>query len=402
MARKFLFLQGVASPFFDQLADALLAASHDIYKINFCGGDSFYWTKKPAWNFTGKIASLAEFIETKFLQFQFTDIILFGDMRPVHVDAITIAKKYQAKIWVFEEGYVRPNWLTLETNGVNGNSLFPKNPDYYLEQAKQIPVYQEGLNTDYSPYIRLLHDIKYNLARYLWFYRFRHYKLHRPQSPLREYLGWAKRFPWQKTVGEHYATKVYQTLLKNNTAFFLCPLQLHYDAQIKHHSPFNNIQEAIDMILISFARYAGKDQVMVFKNHPLDIGLINYRAFIWKLEQKLNLTGRVIFIDGGHLPSLLELCKGTVTINSSVGVSALFHNSPVITLGKAIYNIEGLTFQGCLDDFWIQAKPPDRVLFESFKNTVIHYTQINGNFYTQKGIKMAVAQSVQRILGSDS
>lgn len=402
MDRKFLFLQGVASPFFDQLADALIQANHDVYKINFCGGDSFYWRNKAAWNFTDRIENLARFIEIKFQQFQFTDIILFGDMRPVHIDAIALAKQYQAKIWVFEEGYIRPNWLTLETNGVNGNSFFPKNPDYYLEQARQIPSYLDGLDTGYSPYIRLLHDINYNFARYSQYFRFRHYKLHRPQSPLVEYLGWAKQFYLQKTVGEYYANKVYHKLLKNNTAFFLFPLQLHYDAQIIHHSPFNNIQEAITMVLESFAQHAGQEEVIVFKNHPLDIGLINYRAFIKTLQKELKLEDRVIFIDGGHLPSLLSRCKGTITINSTVGVSALLHNSPVITLGNAIYNMQGLTFQGSLDEFWTQAKPPNKTLFRSFRNTVIHHTQINGNFYTPKGIAMAVKQSVQRILGSES
>jgi capsular polysaccharide export protein len=401
MARKFLFLQGVASPFFDQLADALIVAQQQVYKIHFCGGDHFYWTQKPAWDFADKITDLAAFIENKFLQFAFTDIILFGDMRPVHISAIALAKKYQAKIWVFEEGYLRPNWLTLEENGVNGNSLFPENPDYYQAQAKQIPTYQKGLDTGFSQYTRLLHDIQYNFFRYLLHTRFPHYQLHRPQSVLREYYGWLTRFPIQKTLGEYYAKKSYQQLLKNNTAFFLFPLQLHYDAQIIHHSPFNTIQEAITRVLESFALHAEKQDVLVFKNHPLDIGLINYRVFIRQLQKKLNLKDRVIYIDGGHLPSLLHHCKGTITINSTVGISALLHNSPVITLGKAIYNIQGLTFQGDLDEFWTQARPPDRKLFCSFRNTVIHYTQINGNFYTQQGIEMAVTHALARILASD-
>jgi capsular polysaccharide export protein len=396
--RHFLFLQGVASPFFDQLADALIAAQQQVDKIHFCGGDNFYWKHKKAWHFNAPIHQLDAFIAEKFCQEQFTDIILFGDMRPIHRPAIAIAKKYQAKIWVFEEGYLRPHWLTLEENGVNGNSSLSKIPDDYLLQSQQIPIYQNGLDTDYSILIRLWRDILYNFARYLFSYRYPHYQLHRPQSALREYWGWITRFPIQKIVGDYFATKIHKQLLKNNSSFFLFPLQLHYDAQIIYHSPFKTIEDAISLVLESFAQYADKKDVLVIKNHPLDIGIINYRKLIQQKQKQLKLENRVFFINGGNLELFLKDCKGTVTINSTVGISALQNNSPVISLGKAIYNIAGLTFQGSLDNFWTQAQSPDKKLFENFRNTVIHQTQINGNFYTEKGIAMAVENSLQRIL----
>lgn len=396
--RHFLFLQGVASPFFDRLADALIAAQQQVDKIHFCGGDNFYWKHKKAWHFNAPIHQLEAFIAEKFCQAQFTDIILFGDMRPIHRPAIAIAKKYQAKIWVFEEGYLRPNWLTLEENGVNGNSSLSKNPDDYLLQSQQIPIYQNGLDTDYSILIRLWRDIQYNFARYLSYYRYSYYQLHRPQSVLREYWGWITRFPIQKTFGDYFANQIHKQLLKNNSSFFLFPLQLHYDAQIIYHSPFEKIEDTISTVLESFTQYADKKDVMVIKNHPLDIGIINYRKIIQQKQKQLKLENRVFFINGGNLELFLKDCKGTVTINSTVGISALQNNSPVISLGKAIYNIAGLTFQGSLNDFWTQAQSPDKTLFENFRNTVIHQTQINGNFYTEKGIAMAVENSLQRIL----
>jgi capsular polysaccharide export protein len=395
-----MFLQGVASPFFDQLANALFAENSAVYKINFCGGDCFYWRKKPVWNFTDTLHNLPEFIEEKFSQFQFTDIVLFGDMRPVHIPAIAIAKKYHAKIWVFEEGYIRPHWLTLEMNGVNANSSLPRNPDYYLTQAKQIPNYQEGLDTDYSLMTRFYHDVQYNVARYAQQQQFSHYQLHRPQSVLDEYLGWIKRLPIQKTIGERHANQVFQNLIRGERAFFLFPLQLHFDAQIVHHSPFSNIEQAISIILRSFSLYADKEACIVLKNHPLDIGTINYLALIEELKKKLNLNNRVIFIDGGDLVQLVKRCTATITINSTVGITALSYNCPVMCLGKSIYHLKGLTFQGGLDDFWNQYEPPDSLLFNSFKKIVVQQTQINGNFYTQTGIKMAVFHSVKRILSS--
>ena len=50
----------------------------------------------------------------------------------------------------------------------------------------------------------------------------------------------------------------------------------------------------------------------------------------------------------------LDHARGCVTINSSVGLAALIHGAPTITLGEAAYNLRGLTFQGKLNAFWKQ------------------------------------------------
>ncbi len=89
-------------------------------------------------------------------------------------------------------------------------------------------------------------------------------------------------------------------------------------------------------------------------------------------------------------------------MNSTVGTSALNANCPVIALGEAIYNIDGLTFQGSLDDFWANASPPDKALFAAFRQCYIKQTQINGSFYNQKGIAMAVSASVKKLLKANS
>ena len=46
--RTFLFLQGVCSPFFARLADALEKCGHRVLKINFNVGDDLYWPGRPA------------------------------------------------------------------------------------------------------------------------------------------------------------------------------------------------------------------------------------------------------------------------------------------------------------------------------------------------------------------
>jgi len=83
-----------------------------------------------------------------------------------------------------------------------------------------------------------------------------------------------------------------------------------------------------------------------------------------------------------HIPSCLKNAIGTITINSTVGISSLYHHTPTITLGNSIYDIEGLTCKGMtLDRFWKEYTPPDKMLFEKFRLYLIAKTQLNGSFY---------------------
>jgi capsular polysaccharide export protein len=86
-----------------------------------------------------------------------------------------------------------------------------------------------------------------------------------------------------------------------------------------------------------------------------------------------------------------------VTVNSTVGTEALARALPVITLGKAIYDIPGLTFQGELDDFWRGATPPDLSLFDAFRRVLIDRCLIPGSFFNESGLRLAVEAAVDRL-----
>jgi len=52
--RGFLFLQGLASWFFDRLGRALLARGHRVHRVNFNGGDRAFWHLSGAVDFCGR------------------------------------------------------------------------------------------------------------------------------------------------------------------------------------------------------------------------------------------------------------------------------------------------------------------------------------------------------------
>src|SRR5471032_2587374 len=112
MHRSFLALQGTASPFFSRLATALREHGHAVRRVNFCGGDLAYAGIDDAWNFSLQSSELSDWYVNKMKAGNFTDVIMFGDCREIHRPIHPIAQVHGLRVHVFEEGYVRPHWLT--------------------------------------------------------------------------------------------------------------------------------------------------------------------------------------------------------------------------------------------------------------------------------------------------
>src|ERR1700753_2157524 len=86
-----------------------------------------------------------------------------------------------------------------------------------------------------------------------------------------------------------------------------------------------------------------------------------------------------------------------VTINSTSGTLALAAGVPVITLGQAVYDMPGLTFQGTLDAFWTEASPPDASLFAAFKRVLAHRCLVRGGFFSTEGVRLLTEGAVARL-----
>lgn len=397
--RAFLFLQGVCSPFFARLADQLKADGHRVYRINFNGGDAAYWGLRPHWSYRGKAERLREFLAHKYQRYGITDQILFGDSRPVHRPAVKLADSLGIRTHVFEEGYFRPYWVTLEREGVNGRSLLPRDPDWFWEVGRQLSDYGDGEPFTSPFWVRASHDVAYHVASASNPLLYPGYHIHAPVSAPVEYAGYIKRFTKLRFVRGSDDAQV-QALITGAVPYYLLPLQLNSDAQIRDHSNFDDMAGVLETVLASFARHAPGYTRLVIKNHPLDMGLMNYPRLLARLARDFDLAGRIDFLESGDLMRLIQKSHGVVTVNSTVGALAVGLRCPTIALSDAIYNLPRLTFQGGLDDFWRHAEKPDAELFRRFRNTVIHTTQINGGFYSHSGMAMAVANS-RRMLEPD-
>jgi len=376
--KRILLLQGPLGPFFRRLASDLEGVGAEVFKVNFNGGDWLFYPSKSI-NYRGGIEDWPEFFERLLTELRIDIVFLFGDCRHIHKQAHEIANRRGIEIGVFEEGYVRPDYITLERYGVNGHSQIPRNPGFYFNVEPGKNELEKIGNTFWHA---ALWAILYYLAgSILWpcFHRYRH---HRP-------LSFSEVWPWVKSIWRkgYYALKEYGISERLNgplaKKFFLVPLQVHYDAQIHIHSKFNSVDEYISEVIASFVAYAPKDTALVLKHHPMDRGYIDYSSILGRLVHKHRLNNRCFYIHDQNLPALLKKTCGVVVINSTVGLSAIHHGAPVKVCGIAIYDIKGLTYQGSLDRFWNESGSfaPNHGLYERFRSFLIRRTQLNGSFY---------------------
>lgn len=396
--RSFLFLQGVCSPFFERLARRLVDDGHRVTKVHFAGGDIVYWSRHAgrAYRFRQSLDGLPAFLNEIRKRHGVTDQVVFGDQRPIHRAAIASARAEGVRNHILEEGYFRPFWITLEREGVNGHSLLPQSAAWFREVGPRLPALPRPTRFR-SPFrIRAIHDVLYHLAGLGNPVLFPRYRNHAPVTAPVEYAGYLKRFTQLRFWKPRDARRI-SRLTQGRQPFFVLPLQLNSDAQIRDHSAFSGMPEVIEHVMASFAREASTDSRLCIKNHPLDMGLIDYAGLVARLERRYGLDGRITYLESGDLNALLKHAAGTVTVNSTSGIVALEHGCPTIALSRPIYCLDGLTFKGTLDDFWRQPPPPDNDLFRCFHKTIMHTVQLNGGFYCRPGIELALHHVARRL-----
>lgn len=377
--KRYLLLQGPMGPFFSDLARWLESKGREATNVVFNGGDRFYCRERPVLHYSGTPAQFAHWLKEVWQTYPFDTIVCFGDCRPLHQAARQWAHAKGLRFLAFEEGYLRPHFITLEEGGVNAYSSLPRDPDFYRHLPDMPPRIVHPLKP--STRLRYWHASWYYLIA--WYHRrsYPNYKHHKSFSPWYEMRCWMRawrRKHWYAFKERHVLTRL-QTQLDNR--FYLAILQVYNDSQIRHHSPYDDVRDYINDVMYSFATKAPAAKFLVFKHHPMDRGHRLYGPLIKQLSLKYGVQNRVLYVHDLPMPEMLKHAKAVVTINSTAGLSALIHHKSLKVMGNALYDIKGLTYQGHLHQFWTAEFKPDVKLLNQFRGYLLETTQINAVFY---------------------
>jgi capsular polysaccharide export protein len=349
--------------------------------------------------FPGPLADWQETLARLIADHAVTDIVLYGDTRPVHAEAARQAKAQGLRLHVFEEGYLRPYWISYERDGANGHSRLmdltvPQmraalgTPDAILPEAPA----RWGDMREHIFYGALYHFFVLVLNQ-----RYRGYAPHRTlgvRAEFRLYLRRLLLMPWHR-LERALATRA---VLHGGFPYHLVLMQLEHDASFRDHSPFDRQTEFIDLCLEAFARGAPRHHHLVFKAHPLEDGRGHPALAIRDRALATGLSGRVHFVRGGKLARILHLARSAVTVNSTAGQQALWHGLPLKAFGTTVYAKPEFLSAQPLAEFFARPLPPDVAAYRDYRQFLLATSQRRGGYYSAFGRRLLLRDLVDAML----
>jgi capsular polysaccharide export protein len=397
--KSFVFLQGPHGPFFYELSKAISQSGADVVKIGFNEGDRFFWRNKATFVAYDKPHDEWDGFINEYLKVGITDLVIYGDTRPLHKSAVAAAKRQGIRVHCFEEGYLRPYWVTYERGGVNGFSrLMEMSVETMREALRHVDNDQPEAPARWG-------DMRQHIllgAVYHWHilfrnHRFKNYRTHRDSPVRHEFWLHFKRLI-TRPVYAFRRWKATQTIKRNGFVYHLSLLQLSHDASIRSHSRFTGMAEFMRICVQAFAETAPRHHHLVFKSHPLEDDRQPLSRVADQLAKEFKVEGRVHFVRGGKLAELLDYARSVVTINSTAAQQALWRGLPVKALGTGVFCKPEFTSEQSLPDFFHHPKKPDLSAYRDYRQFLLMTSQITGGFYSRKGRVRLVRQVVDMVL----
>ncbi len=377
-----LLLMGPLGTFFARLANHLETRGVTVTKLSFPLHE-FGFPGHQRVAYSGPMEDYKPFLRSLIVERGIRHLFMYGDFIDPHRLAIELVRELNAENslphtiepWVFELGYVRPNYVSLELERVNARSNLNRPVEFYqaLPPVEEIPhpVLDAGMR--WRKCWKTPTFIQHAFTPYL-IISGPHKLQPKPSYLLAQVAGLLRKHLYQ------FSERSVHKRLLDGTPYTLVPLQVSSDSQVSLGSDYAGMEPFIAQLIASFARYAPSDQRLAFKHHPRDRGYNHYGALIKNLARQHDVAERVLYFHDGALGPILKRAKAVLTINSTVGLQALYHGVPTKVLGRTFYNMAGLTDQQPLRVFWSSPQPSDRDLFRRFYSYMIETTQINGNF----------------------
>lgn len=342
---------------------------------------------------------MAHNISKTALDKNITDLVLYGDTREIHQSAISEARKLNITVHVFEEGYLRPYWVTYERGGSNGNSR--------LMQMKLTQMQDELTAHDLETQMPPSHwgDTRQHVfygALYHWFIMFAirafpHFKPHRDLTVAQEFKLHLRRLFF---LPVHAIERKLATIriLRGGFPYHLVLLQLEHDSSLQSHSSFKKNRQFLETVVEKFHKGAPRHHHLVIKAHPLEDGRAAIRQTLKNLGKIYQVSNRIHYVRGGKLANLLDQARSAVTINSTAAQQVLWRGLPLKIFGNAIYDKPEFVSQADLAEFFARPTSPNARGYRDFRRFLLETSQVAGGYYSRKARQQLLRRVVDMML----
>jgi capsular polysaccharide export protein len=207
-----------------------------VHRINLSLGDRLFWRSAPGHveQFGGRARDWPAHVAAYLDRHAITDIVLLGEQREYHRAAIAAAHARGIAVTVTDFGYFRPDWITLERDGMGGDSRFPRDAAEIRRLAAGLPRADltERLQDDFPRQARW--DVLYHLANMLpW--PFPHYRSHHLHHPLATYAGIGRRLLRRRA---EYAEGARALEIATGRPYWVFAMQMETDFSIRAYSTY--------------------------------------------------------------------------------------------------------------------------------------------------------------------
>lgn len=396
----FLFLQGPHGPFFDRLGKMLQDAGTHVWRIGFNAGDQAFWSDPNTFiPFRGRPDDWPDTLDQLIDEKGATDIVLYGDTRPVHASAVKRAHSKGLRIHVFEEGYMRPYWVTYERGGSNGHSRLMSTSIAQMQAAlassdteAPLPPGHWGDMRQHVFYGAIYHAyVMFRNGGYKFF------KPHRDLPVKREFYLYLQRLLMMPTHAIERRIATWR-VRRGGFPYHIALLQLEHDASFQKHSAFSTMLEFLEQVTAGFAAGAPPHHHLVFKAHPLEDGRVPLKREILRLAKIHGIEKRVHFVRGGKLARLLNDTRSAVTVNSTAAQQVLWRGIPLKVFGDAVYAKPEFVSDQPLKSFFANPTRPDTAAYRDYRRYLLETSQIAGGFYSLRGRRQLLRHVVDLML----
>lgn len=257
------------------------------------------------------------------------------------IDQVTkyLAEKKGLKVHYFEDGLFRPITVTLDSKGINAESSISRDPNFYDSVVVNHERLKKYLYKSETPlYLKVKREslVKVAIVKFLSMLGSA-IQLH-PNYYVHINLFQAVKYFFFKL---HFSRRENDDIVFPEEFIFV-PFQVSRDTQIFYNSPnISNMEQLLDLVYDAVLRFNQENRrslKIIVKEHPEDMSRNNYK----ELKHRYRDVKEVIFVQKYNVKHIIKKATAVITINSTVGIEALAKEKTVITLGEALYNIEGV------------------------------------------------------------